>query len=251
MSLPVSSSGSTAAYIRSGFRWDGAHAYLFDIDGTLLNCRDAVHYWAFRHAVQDVFGIQADIDGVPVHGNTDIGILRAALRQAGLDDARVDLHLPRIVEQMCAEAQRNREQFTPELCPSICELVLHLLAGNKLPGIASGNLEPIGWIKLERAGLKPMFSFGSFAWPRESRAEILLHGAAMARQRLGQAAGVCVVGDTPADIQAARVAGLPVIVLATGIYSFPELLAYSPDACLASASGLLALARAPVKSSPV
>ena len=27
--------------------WDSYDAYLFDIDGTLLNCTDAVHYFAF------------------------------------------------------------------------------------------------------------------------------------------------------------------------------------------------------------
>jgi phosphoglycolate phosphatase-like HAD superfamily hydrolase len=245
MSGLVSSSTAQPPYIRSGFRWDAADAYLFDIDGTLLNCRDAVHYFAFRQAVQEVLGIAADIDGVPLHGNTDIGILRAALRRSGVDDARVDLYLPEIVERMCAEVRRNCEQFTPELCPSIRELLLDLLGRGKLPGIASGNLEPIGWMKLEKAELRPMFSFGSFAWPRESRTEIFLHGAAMARQRLDQSAGVCVLGDTPADIHAARAAGLPIVVLATGIYSFPELLAYAPDACFTSASDLLALARRP------
>jgi phosphoglycolate phosphatase-like HAD superfamily hydrolase len=251
MSVLISSSAPGTPYIRAGFRWDAAQAYLFDIDGTLLNCRDAVHYRAFHQAVQDVLGIEAGIDGVPVHGNTDIGILRAALRRAGVDDACVDLHLPQIVEHMCAEAHRRREQFFPELCPSIRELVLHLLGRGKLTGIASGNLEPIGWIKLEKADLKPLFSFGSFAWPRESRAEIFAHGAFLARQRLRPSAEVCVLGDTPADIHAARVAGLPIIVLATGIYSFADLLAYEPDACFASASDLLALGNRIGGDSPV
>src|SRR5262245_1529014 len=115
MSVLISSSAPGAPYIRAGFQWDAAQAYLFDIDGTLLNCRDAVHYRAFHQSVQDVLGIEAGIDGVPVHGNTDIGILRAALRRAGVDDARVDLHLPQIVEHMCTEAHRRREQFFPEL----------------------------------------------------------------------------------------------------------------------------------------
>lgn len=238
MSALVSASASPGA----GFAWDSADAYLFDIDGTLLNCRDAVHYWAFCNAVQDVLGMQAGIDSVPVHGNTDIGILRAALRQAGLDEARVDLHLPRIVEYMCAEAERNREQIVPELCPSIRELVRHLLERRKLLGTASGNLEPIGWLKLEKAGLKPMFSFGSFAWPRESRAEIFAHGAFLARQQLGQSATVCIFGDTPADIRAARAAGLPIVALATGIYSLAELQSCGPDACFTSAADLLASA---------
>ena len=64
-----------------------ADAYLFDIDGTLLNSGDAVHYDAFHRALRDVFGIEAKIEGVPVHGNTDVGILRAVTRNAGIDEA--------------------------------------------------------------------------------------------------------------------------------------------------------------------
>ncbi len=32
-------------------RWDAYDAYLFDIDGTLMNCTDAVHYFAFCEAL--------------------------------------------------------------------------------------------------------------------------------------------------------------------------------------------------------
>ncbi|HEX9255464.1 MAG TPA: HAD hydrolase-like protein [Candidatus Angelobacter sp.] len=51
-----------------------------------------------------------------------------------------------------------------------------------------------------------------------------------------------VVGDTPADIQAARAVGATVIILATGIYSFAELKTSAPDACFACGTDLLALA---------
>jgi len=228
--------------VRPGFHWDAADAYLFDIDGTLLNSRDAVHYFAFQHAMRTVLGIEASIEGVPVHGNTDIGILRAVLHRAGMNDAAIDSHIPQIVAQMTAEVQRNREQLNPELCPSILELIGYLQARGKLLGAASGNLETIGWLKLEKAGLKPMFAFGSFSFPRESRADIFQHGIAIAREHLGGEASVTVVGDTPADIQAARAVGAPVIILATGIYSFADLKSSGPDACFACGTDLLAFA---------
>ncbi len=228
--------------MRPGFRWDAADAYLFDIDGTLLNSRDAVHYFAFQHAMRRVLGIEASIEGLPVHGNTDIGILRAVLRRAGMDDAAIDAHMPEIVAQMTAEVQRNREQLNPELCPSILELIAHLQARGKLLGAASGNLETVGWLKLEKAGIRPMFAFGSFSFPRESRADIFQHGIDLARERLGSDASVNVVGDTPADIQAATAVGVPVIILATGTYSFAELKACAPDACFACGTDLLAFA---------
>lgn len=228
--------------MRPGFRWDAADAYLFDIDGTLLNSRDAVHYLAFQHAMRQVLGIEASIEGVPVHGSTDIGILRAVLHRAGMNDAAINAHMPEIVAQMTAEVRRNREQLNPELCPSILELIAHLQARGKLLGAASGNLETVGWLKLEKAGIRPMFAFGSFSFPRESRADIFQHGIALARERLGGQASVTVVGDTPADIQAARAVGAPVIILATGIYSFGDLKSSGPDACFACGTDLLALA---------
>jgi phosphoglycolate phosphatase len=232
--------GGEREFVRPGFRWDSADAFLFDIDGTLLNSRDAVHYFAFRTAIRDVLGIEASIEGVPVHGNTDVGILRAVLQRAGLKDRAIDRHMPQIVARMCAEVQQNREQLNPVLCPSILELIGHLQTQGKLLGAASGNLETVGWLKLEKAGLRPMFAFGSFSFPRELRADIFQHGIDLARQRLGEGASVAVVGDTPSDIEAARRVGVPVIALATGIYSFAQLQAHNPDACFACGTDLMA-----------
>ncbi|HWF04600.1 MAG TPA: HAD hydrolase-like protein [Candidatus Angelobacter sp.] len=237
--MPDSASGKV--FVRPGFRWDTADAYLFDIDGTLLNSRDAVHYFAFHNAAKEVLGIEANIEGVPVHGNTDVGILRAVLQRAGLENSAIDASMPAIVAAMCAEVERNREQLRPELCPSILELLSRLKAQGKLLGAASGNLETIGWLKLEKAGIRPMFSFGSFSFPQESRTDIFQHGVDIARQQLGAHASVTAVGDTPADVQAARAIGIPVITLATGIFSFADLMAHSPDACLGWATDLLAL----------
>jgi phosphoglycolate phosphatase-like HAD superfamily hydrolase len=227
-------------YLRDGLQWSAADAYLFDIDGTLLNCRDQVHYHAFRQATRQVLGIEPSLDGLQLHGNTDIGILRAALEREGLAEV-LDSHLQQIVESMCAEVLRNREHLQAEACLSIPEMLTFLQQRGKLLGAASGNLEPIGWLKLEKAGLKSLLSFGAFAWPRESRAEIFHHGITLARQLLGHHASVYVVGDTPADVQAAKIVEVPVIAIATGIYRFSELVACAPDACFASASDLLSL----------
>src|SRR5260370_30705413 len=140
-----------------------------------------------------------------------------------------------IVERMCSEVLRNREQMHPELCPSICDLISYLAARGKLLAVASGNLEPIGWAKLQKAGIRQSFSFGSFAWPRESRAEIFKHGVSWAREPLGQSANVCVIGDTPADADAARAAGINNIAVSTAIYDFAAVRACPPDACCTSA----------------
>jgi phosphoglycolate phosphatase-like HAD superfamily hydrolase len=48
------------------------------------------------------------------------------------------------------------------------------------------------------------------------------------------------VGDTPADISAARVHGLPTIAVATGNYSFDALMESEPEVCTTTLEALLA-----------
>lgn len=223
-----------------GFAWAAADAFLFDIDGTLLNSRDGVHYWAFHHALRRHFSVSSRIDGVPVHGNTDIGIIRAVLAREGVPEEQVAERLPLIVEQMCAEVTENKSSLRPELCPSVLELVRSLHSAGKLLGVASGNLERIGWLKLEAAGLQPYFSFGCFSDRHERREDIFRAGMAEVRRRLGPNAIVHVVGDTPSDIVAARAVGVPIIALATGIFPHEELLRHGPDACFNCCTDLLA-----------
>lgn len=220
--------------------WSTADAYLFDIDGTLLNVRDATHYFAFHNAVEKVFGVSSHIDGVPVHGNTDPGILRAVLRREGLSDAQIDPRLSEVYRQMCDEVESKQGEIRAELCPSILDLLARLRSANKLLGVVSGNLERIAWLKLERAGLRDYFSFGSFSDQAELREHIFRNGMAQVHQRLGPEAAVCFVGDTPADIHAARTVGVPVIALATGIFSAETLAPHGPDACVPCGTDLLA-----------
>jgi len=183
--------------------------------------------------------VEPKIDGVPVHGNTDIGILRAVLRRDGFVDSEINARIPQMIEQMCSEVRSNSDQMQPELCPAILELLSGLQAQRKLLGTASGNVEPIGWLKLEKTGVRHLFSFGSFCFPLEYRADIVAHGVSLAREKLGGRAPVYVVGDTPADVAAARLIGVPIITVATGIYQFEELLSLRPDACFACGSDML------------
>jgi phosphoglycolate phosphatase-like HAD superfamily hydrolase len=127
----------------------------------------------------------------------------------------------------------------PEICPSIRELISRLRSAGKLLGVASGNLAPVGRMKLEVAGLLQEFSFAAFSHPLESRREIFEDGIRQARAFAGPHSTVCVVGDTPSDIEAAHQTKAPVIAFATGIFSFDKLKACSPDACFACAADLL------------
>ena len=242
LNQPDSNAGS-AVFCAVGFDWRAADAYLFDIDGTLMNSKDAVHYWALHHAVREVFGLELDVTGVPIHGNTDIGIFRGFMEKCAMPEVDWLPKLPRLVTMISEEVERNAADLRPQLCPSIGELIHELHAEGKLLGVASGNLERVGWAKLAACGLKEFFSFGSFSDRNEKRNDIFTYGLNEARRLLHSDAKVYVVGDTPADIASAHANQLPVIAVATGIYETHELQAYSPQMCVPCCTDLLAFSK--------
>jgi phosphoglycolate phosphatase-like HAD superfamily hydrolase len=221
-----------------------ARAYIFDIDGTLLNSPDGVHFHAFRKGLREIYGIDSQLDNVPVHGNTDVGILRAVVEHAGKSHEFAS-KLPAAIKFICAEVERNRRRMQPTICPGIDLLARTLHGQGKLLGVASGNLESVAWMKLEAAGLRPYFSFGSFSGVIELREEIFREAIRQARALLPPHNGnqperheVCFIGDTPADILAARAVGAPIVAVATGIFSLDQLRRHSPDLCLSCCTEL-------------
>src|SRR4051812_5575661 len=140
-----------------------ADAYIFDIDGTLLNTKDLVHWNALHQAMVEAYGVDTTIEGIPYHGKTDLSILRAAVGRAGVSDFDFDARLPEALDVVCREVEANHLQLVPNVCPGIVQLLKSLKADNKLTGVASGNLETVGWHKIEAAGLREFFSFGFFS----------------------------------------------------------------------------------------
>ena len=209
-----------------------ADAYVFDIDGTLLVTKDLVHWNALHQAMIEAYGVDATIEGVPYHGMTDILILRAALARAGVSDGAFESALPAALEVVCREVESNRKQIAPHVCPGVAALLTNLRHQGTLLGVASGNLETVGWHKIEAAGLRDYFSFGFFSDHCERRADIFRNAIAHTASILGTKARVCFLGDTPSDVQAAKEAGGSIVAVASGTFTRDELNALSPDLCL-------------------
>lgn len=220
-------------------RWDSYDVYLFDIDGTLLQCTDAVHYFAFCDALTHVAGRAVNLDGVVAHGNTDVGILRDAFRRAGVEDEAWRPRLPELRRRMCGFVEQQRDGLRVEVLPGVRDVLGHLRRRGALLGVATGNLEGIGRLKLERAGLLESFAFGGFSDAYETREGVFGGAMQQAFALSGRSGTACVVGDTPADVRAARAHGLDAIATATGIYSAEELRAERPGLCVASLTELL------------
>ncbi len=219
--------------------WDGYDAYLFDIDGTLLNCKDAVHYFAFCEALQMLSGRPLNLDGVVAHGNTDVGILRDALRLADVREEDWRPQLSQVRDLMSDHVERNCADLRVEALPLVHELLQHLRAKGALLGVATGNLERIGRMKLQQCGLLQYFQFGGYSDQFETREDVFAAAVAHVKTRAGESATICVVGDTPADVRAAHANGLPVIAVATGVYSREQLAAEMPQWCVQSFEELL------------
>jgi phosphoglycolate phosphatase-like HAD superfamily hydrolase len=209
-----------------------ADAYVFDIDGTLLVTKDLVHWNALHQAMLEAYGVDTTIEGVPYHGKTDLSILRAALAREGIHDGAFESRLPGALEIVCREVETNHKQITPTICPGIPQILKQVQSAGKLIGVASGNLETVGWHKIEAAGLRGFFSFGFFSDHCESRAGIFQNARDHVLQQLGPKAKTCFVGDTPSDIEAAREVGASIVAVATGIFNLDDLSACSPDLCV-------------------
>lgn len=227
-------------FIQPGFTWDDQAAYLFDIDGTLLRSRDRVHFDSVATSVRRVTGLEISLSSVFIHGNTDTGILREACRQAGIPAEILEPQIAAILNAMCQNVAERRHELDLVLMPGVEKALSRLARRGALLGVATGNLETIGWIKIETAGLREWFRFGGFSDHYPVRSELIGQAATKARELAGPEASVCVVGDTPRDIEAAHANRLPVIAVATGHYSFDDLLACNPEVCASSLEHLVA-----------
>ena len=221
--------------VRDGFRWDDCDGYLFDIDGTLLHAQGGVHTDAFSSSVEFVMGHPLSIAGVPVHGSTDTGILRDAFRQAAIDDEVWQPRVEEILVRMRQTVMERRQHMSVTVMPGVLSLLAYLKGRGKVLGVATGNLEQIGWLKIEIAGLRDYFTFGGFSDGHALRSDLI----ANARKLAGPNVKLCVVGDTPSDIAAAKANGLPTVAVATGVYSYDELLQYDPEVCVSTLDALL------------
>lgn len=222
-----------------GRPWDEFGAYLFDIDGTLMNCTDAVHYFAFNDALSAIAGRPLTIDGVVAHGNVDVGILREAFALAKVPEDVWRPRLPEILARMCSFVSERQHDLCISVLPSVRDVLEHLRSRGAILGTATGNLQVIGQTKLNRAGLLDLFDFGSWSDACETRVEVFRHAAAKARNLSRGSRPICVVGDTPADIQAARANELKVIAVSTGIFSHEALAAEHPDLAVHSLTELM------------
>lgn len=121
--------------------------------------------------------------------------------------------------------------------PGATDLVAALVDRGIFVGITSGALEAAAHIKLARGQLNQYFSFGAFGSDSADRGELTRTAIRRGGVVMGSSldpARVCIVGDTPMDIDAAHAAGAIGIGVATGRYSVDALQQAGADHVLGS-----------------
>lgn len=206
---------------------------LFDIDGTLLLSGRA-GMRAMTRAFQLAFGITDAFKGESFGGRTDSYLVSKALRQAGLPDTEEQHHrfrqtyLPLLAEEILHPGQGHKG-----LMPGARELLEALQEYEHLHlALLTGNYRDAAEIKLQHFEIWDFFEWGAFSDDHHDRNELV----PIARSRAetydipaDAIQRVIVIGDTPHDVECARIAGARSIAVATGGYTMEQLKAAGAD----------------------
>ncbi|MDR1990101.1 MAG: haloacid dehalogenase-like hydrolase [Acidobacteriaceae bacterium] len=194
---------------------------LFDIDGTLVLTGGAGARAMARAAV-DLFGVENADQSIAMAGRTDSWIVAqmAALVEAPCDPQVIGRFRAVYVRYLLEEiAHPGPKKY---LLPGVAEIVALLHQRDDVHlGLLTGNFHEGARIKLEHFGIWPFFHGGAFGDDAEQRPhlfEIALARIANAGGPVVPPGDVVIVGDTPLDVEVARVAGARSLAVATGPY---------------------------------
>ncbi|KXU34704.1 hypothetical protein AXK11_07620 [Cephaloticoccus primus] len=211
---------------------------LWDIDGTIIAGRGA-GVRAMERGFQKAFGQDCDLGVVDWAGRTDKWITRAVLEHFKIEpsEANIARYLDAYLEVLDEELTRG----PGELLPGVIGLLDTFHANPRVAqGLLTGNLRAGAQLKLARYDAWHYFSFGAFADDSALRNELGPHALRRAQAANGGRAFAperCfIIGDTPRDIECARVIGAQAIAVATGTFTLAELASHSPTLALADLS---------------
>jgi len=206
---------------------------LFDIDYTLL-VGVASHAASFSEAFRNVYGIEASLQGINVSGMTDQEIVIEVLKRKGLAEDQIFAKMPECTQVMVSHFQKNVAQESIRILEGVKELLEELENRHAYLGLITGNLEPIGRAKLNKAGLDKYFTVGGFGSDAVKRADLVRVAIKRAEGKYGRFSlqDIFYFGDTPRDIAAGKEVNVKTIGVATGNYSMEELKATGADFAL-------------------
>jgi phosphoglycolate phosphatase len=201
---------------------------LFDIDGTLLQSRQA-GVRALTAAGQDVVHPDFTLEGLPIGGRLDPLIIKDALDAIGASPH----HLPVVRASYIRHLQARFDAGHPAApLPGVEALLAACRARTAWTlGLVTGNFPESGAMKLQAAGLA-LEQFTVQAWGDEGLSRNHLPAKALQMHANSDPSRTVVIGDTLADIECGRANGCSVIAVATGACTRAQLECGQPDLLL-------------------
>ena len=210
---------------------------LWDIDGTLVRW-GPVGRLVFDRAIRDVVGADPDGHGVSMGGKTDPQIALEIMRTMDVPDDEAERVLPSVLSALERETADAFEEFraTGSAHAGVADILARLAeTPGVLQTVLTGNIAPNMRVKLAVFGLDEWLDLDVAATGSDSADRRVLVPIAMERVEIERGARyepdeVWVVGDTPRDLECARVAGARCVLVATGRDDYGTLAGLGADA---------------------
>lgn len=211
---------------------------LFDIDNTLLKSGNKAHRESFNFALKTIYQLpSASIDDVITAGKIDTQILLEIAKLHHYPENDLLNKLPKAIEAMKLYYSEHRDEGEVPTMKGVNKLLEILKNKDVSCGLLTGNVEMIGWDKINKAGLKDYFLFGAFGNLAYKRVDLISIAKDRAEKILNKKLKISdffIVGDTPLDVACAKEGGIKVIAVAQGNYSKKELQDAGADLVLES-----------------
>jgi phosphoglycolate phosphatase-like HAD superfamily hydrolase len=211
---------------------------LWDIDGTITHIAQAGER-ALTSSWEKVMGYPTTLADVDYRGRTDVMIFHKLMAKHGVSATPQLIH--ELVEgYLKALPSEIHQAESKHVHPGVINILERARSREDIAqALLTGNLSQGAQIKLEHFNVWHYFEFGAFANDSANRNDL----GPVALRRASEAYGhefaperTFIIGDTPHDIECAKVIGAHCIAVATGSFSIEELQSHHPSAVLADLS---------------
>jgi len=194
---------------------------LWDIDGTLLDTH-GLGVKPLENAIRTEFQNALSLIRGKFSGYTDFEII-AELSETDIDNPANHESYSRIITAYTDSLRIVFEQESATPIGDVPNVLLELENSPKIKSyIGTGNYELTGWLKLQSAALDRFFSpesmFGGDL-KRMRRPDIIEY----AKNMLAGGGIPIIIGDSPSDVNAAKLNGIEIIGVPTGHHDFSTL----------------------------
>jgi phosphoglycolate phosphatase len=213
---------------------------LWDVDQTLVLARgvgSAIYGVAFR----ELFGRELPVVKVSMAGRTDRAIALDILAAGGISEPREHIDDFQAIQAAHAPSMAPQIVANGQVLPGVPAALAAVARGRPglrvIQSVLTGNVRAMSDVKLASLGLAQSLDLESGAYGTESeiRADLVPIAQRNAKARYGEdfsGAATVLVGDTPLDVEAALTAGARAVAVATGAFTFEDLVEAGADAVL-------------------